>query len=244
MQLSIHTNDQHTTAAADVTRASAVRLFCTVSDQQSHSVRCNTSDRLSSAWILFVIVFRSGNIRMLVDEETTNPSMIKRWLHAVRCSTCIEIQSLAHEKRPDLTPNSTKTALFFLAINCLFLSIKDTYLTTKFTSLKLKRIYSGPLVFFIFFSVCSLDTGCQCVVFQSTGLSEGSFQSVGYPAPYPSGINCFLYTFIGDSDELVQLSFTHFDLHQHQSGGGGGASSGGGGRSVTAVTTAGGIASG
>ena len=55
-------------------------------------------------------------------------------------------------------------------------------------------------------------TACECVVFQSYGRSHGSFQSPNFPSIYPTNVNCILYTFIGDLDEIVELSFYEFDL--------------------------------
>ena len=51
------------------------------------------------------------------------------------------------------------------------------------------------------------------MTFQSYGESEGTFLSPNFHlGSYPSGLNCILYTFIGDLDEIVQLNFSDFDL--------------------------------
>lgn len=57
-----------------------------------------------------------------------------------------------------------------------------------------------------------LFSACECVVFQSYGLSEGRFNSPMYPSPYKPGINCILYTFIGDVNEIVRIKFLDMDL--------------------------------
>ncbi|BFZ25077.1 hypothetical protein BsWGS_28115 [Bradybaena similaris] len=53
---------------------------------------------------------------------------------------------------------------------------------------------------------------CDCVVYQSYGLSSGRFTSPNFPQSYPPNINCILYTFIGDATEIVELTFIEFDL--------------------------------
>ena len=55
-------------------------------------------------------------------------------------------------------------------------------------------------------------SACECVVFQSYGRSQGTFTSPNFPQIYPININCILYTFIGDLDEIVELTFLEFDL--------------------------------
>jgi len=62
-----------------------------------------------------------------------------------------------------------------------------------------------------------LSSGCQCIVVESNGGSEGSFKSTNYPKPYPASISCVLYTFVGDLGEIVELSFSRFDLHAPRS---------------------------
>jgi len=36
--------------------------------------------------------------------------------------------------------------------------------------------------------------------------------SVNYPEFYPVNVSCVLYTFIGDHDEIVEITFAEFDL--------------------------------
>jgi len=57
-----------------------------------------------------------------------------------------------------------------------------------------------------------LVSACECVVFQSYGLSHGTFQSPDYPKYYRHGGPCILYTFIGDFNELVEITFHNMDL--------------------------------
>jgi len=53
---------------------------------------------------------------------------------------------------------------------------------------------------------------CKCLVFESNGRSQGTFSSVNYPEFYQSDISCILYTFIGDYDEIVEVTFVQFDF--------------------------------
>ncbi|XP_033741813.1 uncharacterized protein LOC117328393 [Pecten maximus] len=59
---------------------------------------------------------------------------------------------------------------------------------------------------------------CDCVVYQSYGLSRGNFHSPNYPQVYDRGIECILFTFIGDVDERVELTFVEFDLKWKEPG--------------------------
>nr|CAH7747471.1 unnamed protein product [Callosobruchus chinensis] len=60
--------------------------------------------------------------------------------------------------------------------------------------------------------------GCECVVFSTTfGKEKGTFKSPDFPKPYPSNIDCLLYTFVGSTDEIVQLTFQEFDVKKSQS---------------------------
>ncbi|XP_059153997.1 suppressor of lurcher protein 1-like [Physella acuta] len=61
-------------------------------------------------------------------------------------------------------------------------------------------------------STYHLTRACDCVVYQSYGLSKGCFQSPNHPEFYPPNINCILYSFIGDSFEFIELQFIAFDL--------------------------------
>ena len=55
-------------------------------------------------------------------------------------------------------------------------------------------------------------SACECVVFSSDGRSHGTFTSPNYPKIYPTNINCILYTFMGELDEIVEITFFEFDL--------------------------------
>ncbi|KAF6210316.1 hypothetical protein GE061_013420 [Apolygus lucorum] len=56
---------------------------------------------------------------------------------------------------------------------------------------------------------------CECLVFSSTfGKEYGRFSSPDFPKPYPPGINCLLYTFIAGSQEIIELTFFDFNVHQ------------------------------
>ncbi|KAK7491585.1 hypothetical protein BaRGS_00017224, partial [Batillaria attramentaria] len=61
-------------------------------------------------------------------------------------------------------------------------------------------------------STYHLDRGCDCVVYQSYGLNDGRFTSPNFPEYYPPNTNCILYSFFGDSQELIELTFLEFDL--------------------------------
>ena len=60
--------------------------------------------------------------------------------------------------------------------------------------------------------LCGWIAACKCVVYESFGRNEGIFTSPNFPQVYASDINCILYTFIGDFDEIVELTFIEFDL--------------------------------
>ncbi|THD28931.1 hypothetical protein D915_000230 [Fasciola hepatica] len=54
--------------------------------------------------------------------------------------------------------------------------------------------------------------GCLCYLFQSTGLSNGSFVSPQLEFINAEQTTCLLFTFVGDQNEIVRLEFTHFLL--------------------------------
>nr|KAG5711247.1 hypothetical protein BaRGS_004891 [Batillaria attramentaria] len=47
---------------------------------------------------------------------------------------------------------------------------------------------------------------------RSYGLNDGRFTSPNFPEYYPPNTNCILYSFFGDSQELIELTFLEFDL--------------------------------
>ena len=80
---------------------------------------------------------------------------------------------------------------------CTGIDIKPTYLYDMYTFL------------FIFF------LGCECVVYQSTGQKGArNFHSPNYTTSshYPRGIVCILFSFIGDVNETVEITFIDFNL--------------------------------
>ena len=58
----------------------------------------------------------------------------------------------------------------------------------------------------------AVSAGCDCVVYQSYGLNDGRFTSPNFPAFYPPNTNCILYSFFGDSFEIIELTFLEFEL--------------------------------
>ncbi|TPP67831.1 hypothetical protein FGIG_08004 [Fasciola gigantica] len=54
--------------------------------------------------------------------------------------------------------------------------------------------------------------GCLCYLFQSTGLSNGSFVSPQLEFINAEQTTCLLFTFVGDQNEIVRVEFTHFLL--------------------------------
>lgn len=55
--------------------------------------------------------------------------------------------------------------------------------------------------------------GCDCVTFDDTYNKEyGTFTSPNYPTQYDDNIDCLLYVFIGDSHQIVKISFVSFDV--------------------------------
>ncbi|XP_056015064.1 suppressor of lurcher protein 1-like isoform X2 [Ostrea edulis] len=66
-----------------------------------------------------------------------------------------------------------------------------------------------------FLSVDLIGPGCECVVYQSTGQPGArNFHSPNYTtAPhYPRGVFCILFSFIGDVNETVEITFIDFNL--------------------------------
>ncbi|XP_052089103.1 suppressor of lurcher protein 1-like [Mytilus californianus] len=57
-----------------------------------------------------------------------------------------------------------------------------------------------------------VDRACECIVYQSLGGTEGRFNSPNFPQFYSRGIECILFTFIGDVGELVEIKFTDFEM--------------------------------
>ena len=49
-------------------------------------------------------------------------------------------------------------------------------------------------------------------MYQSYGLSQGVFKSPNHPSYYKKGINCILFTFVGDVGEIVEINFMDLDL--------------------------------
>ncbi|XP_034949863.1 suppressor of lurcher protein 1 [Chelonus insularis] len=66
------------------------------------------------------------------------------------------------------------------------------------------------------FNYCNaVNPGCSCIIYSSTYSPQGgSFISPDFPRRYPSNIDCLLYTFIGEPDEIVELTFHQFDLRR------------------------------
>ncbi|KAK6985873.1 suppressor of lurcher protein 1-like isoform X2, partial [Biomphalaria glabrata] len=58
----------------------------------------------------------------------------------------------------------------------------------------------------------AINPACDCVVYQSSGLTSGRFTSPNFPQVYPASINCILYSFIGEPLEIIELNFIEFDL--------------------------------
>ncbi|XP_013418307.1 suppressor of lurcher protein 1-like [Lingula anatina] len=61
-------------------------------------------------------------------------------------------------------------------------------------------------------SYATIWPGCSCVTYDSQHRSEGEFHSPNYPDNYPPNLNCILYTFKGEVDEIVEISFRVFDI--------------------------------
>ncbi|XP_044756335.1 suppressor of lurcher protein 1 [Coccinella septempunctata] len=65
----------------------------------------------------------------------------------------------------------------------------------------------------LFSIVDTAHPGCECVVFSATfGKEKGVFKSPDYPKPYLPNIDCLLYTFLGSSDEIIEINFMDFDV--------------------------------
>lgn len=68
-------------------------------------------------------------------------------------------------------------------------------------------------------NIAKVNPACECVVYMSHGNTDGRFQTPNYPQHYSQGIECILFTFIGDINEIIEIKFTEFDLMQPSSNG-------------------------
>uniref|UniRef100_A0A1I8GFU0 CUB domain-containing protein n=1 Tax=Macrostomum lignano TaxID=282301 RepID=A0A1I8GFU0_9PLAT len=58
-----------------------------------------------------------------------------------------------------------------------------------------------------------VQPGCHCFAFRSSDLRKsGTFQSPQFPTPYPMELNCLIFVFTAQPDEIVRLKFEEFDL--------------------------------
>ena len=63
--------------------------------------------------------------------------------------------------------------------------------------------------------VDALGPRCKCIRYLDTyGKEFGTFTSPNWPSPYEDSIECILYTFQGESDQLVEITFDEFDLQR------------------------------
>lgn len=46
------------------------------------------------------------------------------------------------------------------------------------------------------------------------GKEKAVFKSPDFPKPYPANIDCLLYTFIGNQDEIIEITFLDFDVRK------------------------------
>ncbi|CAH0674076.1 unnamed protein product [Spodoptera exigua] len=83
------------------------------------------------------------------------------------------------------------------------------------------RRTSTTLILLLHLSLHTVDEGhainpsCTCIRYTSTyGKERGTFSSPDYPRPYPSRIDCLLYTFVAAPHEIVELVFTDFDIYK------------------------------
>ncbi|XP_046416512.1 suppressor of lurcher protein 1 [Neodiprion pinetum] len=61
----------------------------------------------------------------------------------------------------------------------------------------------------------AVNPGCACVVYSSLYSPQGgTFTSPDYPKKYPPNLDCLLYTFTGQLDEIIELKFDDFNLHR------------------------------
>ncbi|VVC88261.1 unnamed protein product [Leptidea sinapis] len=55
---------------------------------------------------------------------------------------------------------------------------------------------------------------CSCIRFTSShGKTRGTFSSPDYPHPYPHS-RCLLYTFLAQPHQIVEITFTEFDIYK------------------------------
>lgn len=66
-------------------------------------------------------------------------------------------------------------------------------------------------------SIIAVNPGCECIIYEASyGRDFGIFTSPNFPVSYDVNINCLLYTFVGNEDEIVQLTFEEFDVQKSQ----------------------------
>jgi len=89
------------------------------------------------------------------------------------------------------------------------------YQSLYFHSRPMVYVFCIPIYIYILQNGFFFVPGCECIIFTSTfGKELGSFSSPDYPKPYPTNIDCILYTFIAARDEIVQISFKDFDVQK------------------------------
>ncbi|RWS17338.1 cubilin-like protein [Dinothrombium tinctorium] len=67
----------------------------------------------------------------------------------------------------------------------------------------------------VLIKVDALGAGCQCIIFDDTyGKEYGVFTSPNWPTPYEDNIQCLLYTFLGKSDQIIEITFDEFDVQK------------------------------
>lgn len=91
--------------------------------------------------------------------------------------------------------------------------------TIDFFSFFYKKTIDFFLAIFLKKPIFFCFVACECVVYQSLGNTEGRFQSPNFPRRYSQGIECILFTFIGDVGEIVEIKFTELDMMHNGSQG-------------------------
>lgn len=67
----------------------------------------------------------------------------------------------------------------------------------------------------VLITVEGVGSSCQCVYFEDTyGKEYGVFTSPNWPVPYEDNIGCMLYTFLGKSSQIVEITFDEFDVQK------------------------------
>jgi len=116
-----------------------------------------------------------------------------------------------------------KKMIFLSSSNHLVLLLLNDLISTLFSCLlSIPWIFRVNLLFLLLLLDPSLPSGvhsfsprCKCIDFVETyGKEYGVFTSPNWPDPYEENIDCLLYHFKGNGDQVVEVTFDEFDVQK------------------------------